>query len=216
MHSKSVNPQHHADQRGFTLLELLIALSIFAMLSVMAFAGLKHLVSQHQRLQVKQQDFANLQTAVQVLERDLTQILPRTRRDALGDMQAALSGSSAPQFTYALTTQIWFNPHSPQGNLLQRVGYQWQDQQLWRSYEPTLDAGLGSQPVRYALLDQVTGFKLLFLSTNNRWIDYWPPINNTDTSNLQQLPKAIELILTTSNHGRIRRLLAIPQAKGEI
>ena len=54
--------QRQAHQSGFTLIELMIALSLFAVLSAMAFGGLNHLLGQHQQLQLKQQRFANIQS----------------------------------------------------------------------------------------------------------------------------------------------------------
>jgi len=199
-------------QQGFTLLEVLIALSLFAVLSAMAFGGLNQLLGQHQQLQKKQQRFVDLQSAIQVLERDFSQMEPRSIRDAFGDTQAALKGNITPEFTYELTTKTWFNPHHGQGVLLQRIAYQLQGQKLWRSYHPQLDAGVGNSPVRYTLMDQVTGFKVRFLPKKQQWIDYWPPIDQQGKPNLKQLPKAIELELTTADLGTIKRLIEIPQS----
>ena len=199
-------------QQGFTLLEVLIALSLFAVLSAMAFGGLNQLLAQHQQLQTKQQRFVDLQSAIQVLERDFIHIQPRSIRDAYGDAQAALIGSSTPEFIYALTTKTWFNPHNTQGVLLQRIGYQLQGQKLWRSYSPHLDAGIGTIPVRYALIDQVTAFKVRFLPDKKQWISYWPSIDQQGKSNLKELPTAIEIQLITADLGTIKRVLEIPQS----
>tara|TARA_B110000503_G_scaffold55012_1_gene88294 strand:- start:1600 stop:2232 length:633 start_codon:yes stop_codon:yes gene_type:complete len=196
--------------QGFTLLEVLIALSLFAVLSAMAFGGLNQLLGQHQQLQKKQHRFVNLQSAIQVLERDFSQIEPRSIRDAFGDAQAALKGNSTPEFIYQLTTKTWFNPHHAQGVLLQRIGYQLQGQTLWRSYHSQLDAGIGNTPVRYPLLDQAIGFKVRFLD-DQQWISYWPPINPQGKPTLKQLPRAIEIQLTTADLGTVTRVLEIPQ-----
>lgn len=198
--------------RGFTLLEVLIALSLFAVLSAMAFGGLDQLLSQHQQLQKKQHRFVDLQSAIQVLERDFSQMEPRSIRDAFGDAETALKGNLTPEFTYALTTKTWFNPHHVQGVLLQRISYQLQGQTLWRSYYPQLDAGIGNLPVRYTLMDKVTDFKVRFLPQQQQWIDYWPPINPQGKANPRQLPKAIEIQLSTADLGTIKRLIEIPQS----
>lgn len=203
-------PIHHL---GFTLLEVLIALSLFAVLSAMAFGGLNQLLSQHQQLQKKQQRFVTLQSAIQVLERDFSHMEPRSTRDAFGDTQASVIGNLTPEFTYALTTKTWFNPHNSQGVLLQRIAYQLKNQSLWRSYYSQLDAGIGSLPVRYSLIDQVTGFKVRFLPAQQQWIDYWPPIGPQGEGNLQRLPKAIEIQLTSSDFGTITRMIEIPQSR---
>jgi len=199
------------NQQGFTLLEVLIALSLFAVLSAMAFGGLNQLLGQHQQLQSKQQRFVAIQSAIQVLERDFSQIEPRVIRDSFGDQQAALKGSSSPEYHYLLSTKTWFNPHHAQGVLLQRVGYQLQGHTLWRSYFPQLDAGVGTSAVRYPLLEQVIGFKVRFMQSQNQWIDFWPQINQL---NLKQLPKAIEIQLITEDLGTIYRILEIPQSGG--
>ena len=204
------------NQQGFTLLEVLIALSLFAVLSAMAFGGLNQLLGQHQQLQTKQQRFVDLQSAILVLERDFTQIQPRSIRDAFGDTQAALKGNSTPEFTYELTTKTWFNPHHAQGVLLQRIAYQLQGQKLWRSYRPQLDAGIGNTPVRYTLLDQVTNFKVRFLPRQKQWINYWPPIDQQGKPNLKQLPKAIIIELNTADLGTITRVLEIPQSGAQL
>ena len=198
--------------QGFTLLEVLIALSLFAVLCTMAFGGLDQLLSQHQQLQKKQQRFVDLQSAIQVLERDFSQMEPRSIRDAFGDAETALKGNLTLEFTYALTTKTWFNPHHVQGVLLQRITYQLQGQTLWRSYYPQLDAGIGNLPVRYTLMDKVTDFKVRFLPQQQQWIDYWPPINPQGKANPRQLPKAIEIQLSTADLGTIKRLIEIPQS----
>ena len=198
--------------QGFTLLEVLIALSLFAVLCTMAFGGLDQLLSQHQQLQKKQQRFVDLQSAIQVLERDFSQMEPRSIRDAFGDAETALKGNLTPEFTYALTTKTWFNPHHAQGVLLQRISYQLKGQTLWRSYYPQLDAGIGNLPVRYTLMDKVTEFKVRFLPQQQQWIDYWPPINPQGKANPRQLPKAIEIQLSTADLGTIKRLIEIPQS----
>jgi general secretion pathway protein J len=176
-------------QQGFTLLEVLIALSLFAVLSAMAFGGLNQLLSQHQQLQKKQQRFVDLQSTIQVLERDFTHIQPRSTRDTYGDAQAALTGNSTPGFMYQV-----------------------QGQKLWRSYFPQLDAGIGNSPVRYTLMDQVTNFKVRFLPNKKQWINYWPPIDQQGKPNLKELPKAIEIELSTIDLGTVKRLIAIPQS----
>jgi general secretion pathway protein J len=198
--------------QGFTLLEVLIALSLFAVLSAMAFGGLNQLLGQHQQLQKKQQRFVNLQSAIQVLERDFSQMEPRSIRDAFGDTQAALKGNISPEFTYELTTKTWFNPHHQQGVLLQRIAYQLQGQKLWRSYHPQLDAGIGNTPVRYTLMEHVTDFKVRFLPTQTPWINFWPPLDSQGKANLKKLPRAIEIELTTADLGTITRIIEIPQS----
>ena len=202
-----------SNAQGFTLIEVLIALSLFAILSVMAFGGLKQLLGQHQQLDARTQRFSNLQSAVQVLERDLSQIEARTVRDSFGDIKSALMGSAMPEFVYELTTKNWINPHDATGVLLQRIGYQIQENTLWRSYYPKLDAGIGNTPVRYGLLKEITDFKLRFMGSNGAWVEFWPPLNDTGQTDDTQVPNAIEMSLSAQDFGTITKIIEVVQSE---
>jgi len=67
-------------QQGFTLIELIIALTIFSIISVMAYQSLHHFLSSEQYLSEKSKQWQQLLQGVLVLERDIEQAIPREFR----------------------------------------------------------------------------------------------------------------------------------------
>lgn len=65
---------HRATPRGFTLLELLVAISVLAIVSMIAWRGLDSLISTRERLEPEGDEVRALLTAFGQLERDLAQV----------------------------------------------------------------------------------------------------------------------------------------------
>jgi len=79
---------------GFTLLELLVSLSIFALIGVMAYGGLQSVMIQQSRTEEASQRLADLQKAYRIMRRDLEQIVVRKIRNEFGDTVDELVGGS--------------------------------------------------------------------------------------------------------------------------
>ena len=193
-------------QTGFTLLELLLSLSIFAILSTLAYGGLQQLLQQQQQLQQRQQRLQQIQTTMQLLERDLGQLVARPVRDAYGDPVAALTATNNNTGRIAFTVTDALHPNAANGNQLRRAGYEHKEEKLWRHYWQQLDI-TQTTPVRhYPVLDQVSGLQWRFRHPNGHWINYWPPAGDA----LDTLPQATEVTLTTTDYGAIRRVIMGP------
>ena len=83
-----ISPTHRP--RGFTLLELLIALAIFSLIAVMAYGGLATVLEQNLVSEESAVRLAALQKTYLVLQRDIEQVVPRPIRNEFGDRDAAL------------------------------------------------------------------------------------------------------------------------------
>jgi general secretion pathway protein J len=81
-------------QQGFTLLELLVSLSIFALIGAMAYGGLTQVLKQQQATEVQSQQLADLQKSYRIMQRDLEQLINRGIRNEYGDSIDALVGGS--------------------------------------------------------------------------------------------------------------------------
>lgn len=199
-------------KQGFTLLELLVALAIFAVIAVMAYSGLDTVLTA--RLQTDQHaaQLAQLQMAFTSLGRDIEQHIRRPIRDQYGDTQPTLQGTiSQMEFTRA----GWRNPAQQKRSSLQRVAYLMEDKTLWRSYWWVLDRAQDARPIRMDLLNEVNEIKLRYLDDNLRWHEQWPRLDLLNTipdenANLPQTLKAIEVTLTVEGWGRITRLFRVP------
>ena len=68
-----MNPKRYSP-RGFTLLELLVAITVLSIVSMIAWRGLDSLVATRERLEPEVDDVRSLLTAFGQMERDLTQV----------------------------------------------------------------------------------------------------------------------------------------------
>ncbi|MEK8018143.1 MAG: type II secretion system minor pseudopilin GspJ [Candidatus Parabeggiatoa sp.] len=197
---------------GFTLLELLVALAIFAVIAVMAYSGLDTVLTARQQTDQHATQLARLQMAFIWLGRDIEQHINRPIRDQYGDRQAILQGTISQM---ELTRAGWRNPAQQQRSSLQRVAYHLEDKTLWRSYWRVLDRAQDAQPIRMGLLKEVNEIQLRYLDEHLRWHEQWPPLNfsngaSNEQANSNQTLKAIEVTLTVAKWGRLTRLFRIP------
>ncbi|MDB6092108.1 MAG: type secretion system protein GspJ, partial [Gammaproteobacteria bacterium] len=110
--------------RGFTLLELLVAMFIAAVMFAMGYGAINQALISRGVLQEQQARLIELQTAVRVLEQDFIQLAPRPVRQPVGDnWQPALQGDATQQPFLQLTRGGWANPTGLQRPGLQRVAY---------------------------------------------------------------------------------------------
>lgn len=196
-------------QRGFTLLELLVALAIFALVSVMAYGGLATVLDQQFATDDIAEQLARLQKTYLLLQRDFEQLVPRPVRDEYGDTQAPLLGDSQLQFTRG----GWSNPAGHPRSSLRRVAYRLEDQELTRYAWAVLDRAQNSEPLEQPLLDGVTEVRSRYLAENDEWQDSWPPgtVAATGDGETFSLPLAVEIQLEHERFGLVTWLFQMPR-----
>jgi len=205
----------HPAAAGFTLLELLVAMGIFAIIGAMALGGLNAVVGQETQARAQTERLATLQRALRLLATDLGGIQPRFVRDELGTSgELPLVADGRGGYLIRLTRGGWPNPAQlPHRGTLQRVQYRIEDGKLLREYWPVLDRVLGQEPRREELLSGVTDVKLLFFDAEQgagEWEQQWPPLRDA-ASTASRRPRAIQLTLELEDWGTIERLIEVAQ-----
>jgi general secretion pathway protein J len=198
---------------GFTLLELLVALSIFALLAAMAYGGLNTILAARQVTDAQAARLTQWQNTFFWLGRDIEQTVDRPIRDEYGDSQPALVGVEEGEFRLRLTRDGWRNPAGRTRSNLQRVAYGVRDEQLVRSYWNVLDRAQDSRPMENVLLDGVEKLELRFLDEGKNWGAVWPPVTTTAATAATAkapLPRAVEVTIETKAEGRVTRLFLLP------
>ena len=74
---------------GFTLIEVLVSLAIFAILAAMAYGALGQTLAAAELLNNRMDRLQALQRTVRVISEDFMQLSPRPVRDELGDSLSA-------------------------------------------------------------------------------------------------------------------------------
>jgi len=191
---------------GLTLLELLIALAVFAVLAVMAYGGLKAVLDADQATKEQAEALARLQWSITLITGDLDQVAARPIRDAYGDNAPALDGRRNGYLEWSRAG--WVNPAGQLRSDLQRVAYGVENGRLVRIVWYVLDRAQDSEPQREVLMEDVKGIAFRMLDRDRAWREIWPASMNT--TDLAALPRAVEIVLTTERWGEVRRLLALP------
>lgn len=199
-------------QRGFTLLELLIALGIFGIMSVMAYGGLAAVIDTREQVSQAMDRLAQMQRAVHRIQSDVESAQQRPIRDEFGDLRPALLWDSS-EFALELTRGGWRNPLKLPRSSLERVAYFLNEDRLVRRSWRVLDRPQDPIYIDTVLLEQVEELTVRFLQEKDDWQTEWPPAN-VITEN-PPLPKAIELNIKTKDWQTIRLLLRVPPGAGQ-
>lgn len=200
--------------RGFSLIELLVALAVFAALAAAAYGGLAQIAATRGALTRQQDRFAAIVRAVSMLERDLRQAVSRPiRGNGRGDELPALAGTGD---RIELTRLGFANPLAEPRSNLERVAYAVDARKLMRGRYAALDRPPDSAPLATAVLDQTQTLSLRYLGCDGAWRSTWPPTEApAGMETYELLPRAIEFRIATTDIGEVRRVVELPSAMPE-
>lgn len=191
--------------RGFTLLEVVVAVAIFAVVAALAWGGLDRITRAKQVIDAQSRQFMALQQAIGQLERDFRQAAPRPVRDASGlELPALLGGVDDVELTRFVGAGGW----DRQAPALERVGWRCEADRLQRLHWVVLDRTAGTQ---VQVEDRVEGVSLC------RWrylvdgvpLERWPMAGDAEPPG--RLPDAVEFRFEVEDGGEYRRVLELPR-----
>jgi general secretion pathway protein J len=190
---------------GFTLIEIVVSLLIFAFLSVLAWQGLYQIVRVEERSREQSTEQNDISQVWAVVVQDLLHLRSRSVRNQFGDTENAFVTPSEPYLVRfsrgGLPVLAGVLP-----NGMQRVAY-WVDgeDQLIRRTWPLLDGYREDEGRSQVLLQQVDTLQFEQLDSGNYFQSNWPPLNeNLDPA---QLPRMIRVTLTMDSGLTMSRLI---------
>ena len=181
-------------KKGFTLVELLVAIAIFAVLSALGWKVFDYLAKVKDRNAMHEANLEQLQESYQQILRDTMQAVPLTA-NVKGQQQPALVLQNG-RFNFSKTgvtdpLQQGISPH-------ERVEYQYRadEKKLYRLKYRNLHQTGNDQPESSVMLDEVEAFEIMVLNPNE--LSSWPEsnIDPQQTEQLRLLPKGIKINLT--------------------
>ncbi|UJF22165.1 type II secretion system minor pseudopilin GspJ [Shewanella sp. OMA3-2] len=195
------------NQRGFTLLEMIIAIAIFAMIGLAANSVLSTVMKNDEVTKTFSVRLKALQQGFGAIERDLGQIVARTFRGLDGERSKSyfqagdnmLDSETEALVFYRLG---WLNPDGilPRGSI-QSVAYVVQGGRLERWYYPYPEPESGAEPLKTLIIENVLSIEYSFY-INDKWQ------RKTDGTTM---PKGIAIKLDIEGLGEIQRLFLLPK-----
>jgi general secretion pathway protein J len=194
-------------QRGFTLLELLVAMAVLALLGALGFRGLSSVLDAEARLQAETRRWNDLALLFSQLGEDMTMAAERPVRELAGRTSPALSlqgPTDDANQPHLVLTRLGAGDGSAAQSAPRRVGYRLREGKLEYLVWPSPDAVPGVLPAAHVALEGVESVQWQALDGNGGWVNAWPaggPAN--------ELPRAISVRLALADGGEVTRILAL-------
>jgi len=189
--------------RGFTLLEVLIAMAIFSIVGLASFELLRSVRNIDRVTDRQTEAYQGLVRTLALMDRDFIQLQYREIRDGLGDRKAAVAVNEG-YYPIEFTRQGWNNPLQRARSELQRVAYVVEGDSLERHVWFVLDRAQDSEPVSQMLMAGVNALPIYLVMPDGDRVE---SISGDD---LSELPVAIEVTITTDTWGDLIRLYDLP------
>ena len=207
---------------GFTLLELLLAVFIFALISTGAYQVFNVAQRNASAINEKQNRIRDISLSLEIIEKDFTQLTPRFWRDPFSDaITPSLQTDYSGNYLVRLVRAGWRNPLGTNRSDQQAVSYRIEDDKLHREYTQHIDNISSTESVKTILLDRVASINLRYLDrTNGEWNENWPPTSSENQTQFLptneqserisiNLPVAVELTLDLEDLGELVSIIPL-------
>lgn len=197
--------------KGFTLIEVIVALSIFAILSMIGYKGISSLIETKQRVEVEDNKWQQIILFFDRFELDVKQSVNRPIKTREDTIEPAWLGR--PSFAGEDGAQLVFSrfgdPEQP-GFLMdtRRVGYRLHDGAIELLIWPSLDVAPSAKPEVFKVLTHVAQLSFRYLSDDGRWLNIWPEVA-VPTQQKSFAPLAVQLMIKLETGEMITRIFAL-------
>jgi general secretion pathway protein J len=192
-----------ATTAGFTLLEVLIALAILALIALLGYRAVSSLTGSEARLSTESARWRGLDAAFARLEGDMRLAQPRDVRTGDAREPAWFGGLDAAGNSELRVSRAGPEFSTEPGMAGQRIGYRLRDGALEVLYWPHFDEPAHMVPAAYALAGGITGFEVDYLDSDGGWRTSWPVLGES------VVPRAVKIVLTLDGGDTIERWVTL-------
>lgn len=198
------------NKMGFTLIEILIALAVFAILATITSSVMFYAFNTRARVTEHAERLVTLQLAISLIERDTEQAIVRAVRGNEMRLFPAFVGQKSYM---ELTRNGLANPGSQEKrSTLKRIGLLCVDNQLVRRSWDSLDSVDRKNYEDKVLLNNIAKCQFNYLNQNLQLLPEWRENALSQNQKSEPLPKAVQLSLVFKGWGELSLLFQIPKA----
>jgi general secretion pathway protein J len=198
-------------QAGFTLLEILVATAIMAIMAVLAFRTVAEARIEVEMAEGHLDRLREVQRAMHLLTSDFRTAAPRPVRESIGDgYRAAVMRDPNSLGLVELTHAGWPNGAGMPRGTVQRVGYRLEERKLIREHWNVTDATLATPPIAREILQEVESVEIRYMNNGREGVAEWPPLGSTAGQEFRQRPLAVEVTIVLADYGELKRLIEVP------
>lgn len=193
---------------GFTLIEVLVALVVFAVLSGLAYRSLSVVLDSRRHIDRENHKWREVALFLARIEQDVATAVPRPVRDAGDAVAPAVAGTPAPARAYEgqlVLTRTAFAADPGGAESPRRLGYRLRNGTVELLAWAVLDQGPRTAPTVVAALRDVREMQVRFLDRRGQWHVQWPPAGATAPQ--RAVPAGVEVALTLVSGERVVRLM---------
>ena len=195
-----------AAAHGFTLVELLVAMAILALLASVSFRGLSSILEAEAHVQSETRRWNDVAVVIAQFGRDLSLAVPRPVRGSSGEVLAAMviSGPSDETRGQIVVTRLGDSDSASSQSGLRRIGYRLRAGVLEYLSWPAADSAPAAMPSVNPVLENVADLQLRALDQNGIWSVVWPAGPQANA-----LPRAVEAQIVLAGGARITRIFPL-------
>jgi general secretion pathway protein J len=176
-------------QAGFTLIEILLAVAILAIVLTMVFASFDQTSSLAKRVEGVSEEYQGARIAFVKLSEELGSAYGFSASAHFeGDDVLGPDGLDADQLTFDAMARA--TPEGRPGSYHSRVTYRMDGDKLLHREVPAESTGAATEPPEWPLIEGLAGFRLRYLAKTGDWLDSWG-----GESGLTGMPRAVEVTL---------------------
>ncbi|MDN0087716.1 type II secretion system minor pseudopilin GspJ [Yersinia nurmii] len=196
----------HKYNDGFTFIEVILAISIFSLLSLAMYQVLQVTLRTTSNVISHLYELDNIINSIYIIESDITHAIVRPPKEITNDgpLDFFVGNSEGVSDSIEIVRNNKFNVNSVGYYYqLEKVGYKINNNNLERIRAINVDDGLfypqmSGEIIKERILTGVKSIRFRFFS-NGKWLDYW--------NEFSKHPRAIEIILDLDRYGEINKII---------